>query len=114
MFDTINYDVSDLRPVLLTGPDRTGRAREIIDSIVEASSGTITVARRLDTITAAVVRPSTSMFVGILDSNDLCIREDLLGLIAVAPAAGVQLIVLTRTALAVPADLRSRLRQVAA
>lgn len=109
LFDTTMFDTADLRPVLITGPARTARARELIDAIVAASSATVSVARRLDTITAAVVRPSSGTFVGILDTG-----EDLRGLIAVAPAAGVRLIVLSRTSDAVNADLRGYMREVVA
>lgn len=114
MFHTNNFDTADLRPVLITGPARTTTAREIIDAIVAASSGTITVARRLDAITDAVVHPSTNKFVGVLDTADLSIREDLRGLLAAAPAAGVRLIVLARTSEAVTADLRGYMREMTA
>ncbi|BDD84451.1 hypothetical protein TPB0596_42140 [Tsukamurella pulmonis] len=114
MFDTTTFDNADLRPVLVIGPTRTTTARELIDAIVTASSGTITVARRLDAITDAVVHPSTSKFVGVLDTADLSIREDLRGLLSEARRAGVQLIILARTAKSVPADLRPYMREVVA
>ncbi|MGX9294207.1 hypothetical protein [Tsukamurella paurometabola] len=114
MFNTINFDTADLRPVLITGPARTTRAREFIDAIVAASSGTVTVARRLDEITDAVINPSTSKLVGVLDTAALSIREDLRGLLSSAQAAGVQLLVLSRTVEAVPDELRAYLREVAA